>query len=153
VSFLELRGAMLTEALLNRIAADPHMGSQFVSLFTPFRVEEGPMFLLAVSRYRNNPTWDSCLSVYHMHVSEKSRLMANFSGPHKSDIERYVKSRGDTQKAFAGHGINMHYGPADAHVFDGAFRDVLSELDKQVTVDTRQRAAVETFLENYHLTP
>jgi hypothetical protein len=144
---------MLTEALLTKIERDLHVGPQFVSIFQPFFVQENPMFLLAVIRYRRNPTWDSALSIYHMHISEKSKFMANISSPSRNEIETYVKTRGDSQKAFASKGVNLHFGAAKPNLFDGAFRDVMTSFSGQVASNPTQKAVYEAFLEKYELKP
>jgi len=142
---------MITEAMLSKIENDLHAGPTFVNLFKPFFCEEQPMFLLAVVKYKKNPTWDSLLSVYQKHISTKSKLEANIPAPARSGIENYVKFWGDNQKAFKQQGVNLHIGAVAADVFDAAFEKVMLMFDSQLDTNMQQRAVCEKFLADYHV--
>jgi len=141
---------MLTEAMLVRIERDLHVGPQFVSIFAPLFLQENPMFLLAVVRYRHNPTWDSCLSLYQLYISDKSQWQTNIAGASRQEIETYIKSRSDSQKAFSGAGVNLHFGAANKNLFDKAFKDVLTSFSGMVA-SGKAKPVFDAFVEKYKL--
>ena len=142
---------MITEAMLSKIENDLHAGPTFVNLFKPFFCEEQPMFLLAVVKYKKNPTWDSLLSVYHKHISTKSKLEANIPSATRNEIDNYVKFWGDSQKAFKDQGVNLHVGKVPSDVFDGAFAKVMGMFDSQLDTNAQQGAVCRKFLADFHV--
>lgn len=142
---------VLTEALLTRIERDLHVGPQFVASFEPLFLQENPMFLLAVIRYKYNPTWDSCLSLYNLYINEKSKWQINIASPSRQEIMNYIKGRSDSQKAFSGAGVNLHFGAANVNVFNKAFSDVLTSFSGMV-LSGKPKLVYDAFLAKYKLT-
>ena len=142
---------MITEAQLSRIENDLHAGPTFVNLFKPFFCEEQAMFLLAVVKFKKNPTWDGLLSVYHKHISTKSSLEANIPAEARNGIESYVKRWGDSQKAFKDHGVTLHVGAVPSDILDPAFAKVMLMFDSQLDTNPQQRAVCQKFLADYHV--
>jgi hypothetical protein len=143
---------MITEGMLSRIENDLHAGPSFVNLFRPFHTEENPMFLLAVVKFKKNPTWDSLLSVYHKHVRGEAQHQANISGPAKVEIEKYVKFWGDSQTGLKDQGVTLHMGPVKGDIFDLAFRDVMGTFDRQLDSIEAQGAVCKKFLADFNIT-
>ena len=138
---------MITEAQLSRIENDLHAGPSFVNAFKPLFCEEQAMFLLAVVKFKKNPTWDGLLSVYHKHISNKSQLQANIKSSTSQGIESFVKRWGDSQKAFKDQGVNLHVGTVPSDILDKAFAEAISMFD------AGDHAVVcQKFLADFHVT-
>jgi hypothetical protein len=143
---------MITEQMLAQIEFDLHAGPTFTALFKPFFIDEEPMFLLSVIRYKRNPTWDSCLSIYLKHIRSESDKQANIPSAAKTEIESYIKFWSDKQKGLDGQGVKLHMGPAKADIFDLAFRDVFGMFTHQLDTNAQQAAVCQKFLTDFQVT-
>jgi hypothetical protein len=143
---------VITERMLEQIEIDLGAGPAFTALFKPFFIEEEPMFLLSVIRYKRHPTWDSCLSIYLKHIRSESDKQANIPSAAKTEIESYIKSWGDRQKGLEAQGVKLHIGPAKADIFDLAFKDVFGMFTGQLNTNGQQAAVCRQFLADFHVT-
>jgi hypothetical protein len=143
---------MITEATLSQIENDLHAGPTFVNAFRPFYCEEQAMFLLAVVKFKRNPTWDGVLSVYNKHIVTGSHLQANIPDPVRAGIENYVKSWGGAKKGLAAQGVNLHMGAVPSDLFNPAFATVMTMFDGQLNTNDACRAVCQKFLQDFNVT-
>jgi hypothetical protein len=103
----------------------------FIALFEGEHTSENAKFMLAVADYKKNPTWDKCISIYHLYIRETgggrlgdngpgarnwvtTQERVNLAGPVVRDIDAKMSAR----RGQVG-------GPGDPRIYDEAFKYIL----------------------------
>lgn len=50
------------------VSGYPGLREPFIALFNSAFIPESARFMLAVADYKKNPTWDKCMSIYHLYI-------------------------------------------------------------------------------------
>jgi hypothetical protein len=125
----------------------------FIALFDAIRMNESAKFLLAVADYKTNPTWDKCMSIYHLYIREAGGGRLGDSGP---GAKNYVTTQErvnlaapvvkDIETKMSGRKGQVG-GLGDPRIFDLAFRAILDLANFQLNF----KKALSDFIKGNHI--
>jgi len=140
----------LTDAALKAIEFDLSLGPQFVEMCKQSYIDENARFLLAVLRFKKDPTWDRCQTVFSAFL-ENEYDCVNVSNPLRSKVVAYVercrKNLATDESVLPVTRSHSRPLPAVPTVFDACYDEILNMLSENLDRGAypKQKASADEF--------